>query len=692
MSRRKLMVTTVFAAMACVAMTAGAAVTDFAAYVPGDFLIYYGFPYSAETAAKIDAMPSSKMMQDEQFMKAMDDFFASIPLKAGKGDFASKAGLSWKDLFALKHGGFAMAFDVKMITKEIELPEGAQLPPGTKPPVMTLPQMEGAIYADKSNPEIKAVLDKVMKALDLASAEGPDKSLEKKEVNIGNVKAVYYADVNAEENAGAGSVSGIYVFDQGDMTVLAAGEALAGKIIDYVAGKGNDSLAKSELYTKAMAKLGDKRINAMFINVGEQLARFHKQIEEQPDAANATKAMNFDSLQAIVGADWLDENGSMSQFYLYCPDGKFALLKPFQNGRANFATLDGVSKKSFAFVSVSIDPLGLWDWAVSLMQQTDKKKYDSFNKDLQDSEKEIGVKFRDDILAALGGEMTIVMTSPSLQGDAKMPVPVALVAELKDKVKAEQIVAKIYETEKLKPEIEEYGTAKHKINILPMAAVCMTDKYCIIANGSRTMEDILDIMDGEGAKIAGTDHFKKAAALLGGNNAVLFYVNMKDVANVMENIDKWQDAFGKTKEPSDAHPEGMEGGEVPPPDDQGEEVPAPDTPFALAALAVFIRGEAVQPAEGDSGAEGEDTGTEEEELTEGENPDNPDATGEEAVPGEDWQPQSPEDFPMPKHGIQGKEMLKKVAALLKVMANYTPSMYVGIAADNEGMSIKLVVP
>lgn len=684
MSRRKLMLTVISAALACLAMTAEAAVTDYAQYVPGDFLLYYGFPYSAETAAKIDAAPSSKIMQDEQFMKVMDEFFASMPMKVEKDNPASKAGLTWKDLFALKHGGFAIALNVKMVEMKMKM-EG--LPPGTKLPMM--PQVEGAIYADKSNAEIKPVLDKVIKAMDIASEPGPNKAVDKKEVNIAGVKAVFYADLNP----GMSGVTGIYLFEQGDMTVFATDEALAEKIINYINGKGDDSLAKSDLYTKAMAKLGDKRLNAMFLNAGESVARFQKQVEQQPDAAGVMKALNFDSLKAIVGADWMDENGAMSQIYLYCPDGKFGLLKPLQSGRANFATLDGVGKKSFAFASVSVEPVGLWNWFVSILKDTDKAKYDSFNKDLQDSEKSMGVKV-EDILAALGGEMTIVMTSPSLQGDAKgLPVPVALVAELKDKAKAEQIVAKIYETQKLKPEIEEYGTAKHQINILPTAAVCMTDKYCIIANGSRTMGEVLDTMDGEGAKMTDADHFKKATALLGGNNAALFYVNMKDVANVMENLEKWQDAIGggigKPQGPNP--PEGMD----------GEEVPAPDTPFALAALAVFIRDGGTTPAppeakpeEGSADADSEDAGLSEEGPTEEDaNLDEQDTNNEEVVPNGEEEPLPPENFPMPPHhGGKDKEMLTKVAALLKVMSNYTPAMYVGVAADNEGMSIKMVIP
>jgi hypothetical protein len=651
------------AVLALIATTAGAA-TDYAEYVPADVLVYFGYPYSADTAAKVDALPSAKMLHDEQLMKAMDDLFASLPMEIDKEGPIAKAGLGWRDIFAIVHGGFAFAFDVKMEAMDVQ-----GMPEGTKPPMV--PKMDAAVYIDRANPEMKAVLNKAVKALDMACEEGDNQAFEKKEVNIGAVKATFYADLNP----GMSGITGIYVFEQGDMTILATSEALCAKIIDYVAGKGNDSLAKSELYTKAMAKLGDNRINACFLNYKEMFARFGDQMQKDPDAARAMNAMHFDSLQAIVAADSIDENGVTSQLYLYCPDGKLALLKPFQGGKVDMDMLGGVSKKAFACATFS----GLWNWIDGIAKSMGPDDYKQFTQDMQESEKELGLKIKEDILASFGGEMTVVMTSPSLQGDAQgIPVPVALVAQINDKAKVDALITKIYENEKVKPKVQEYGDAKHQISVLPQAAVCTTDKYCIVANSTRTMEDVLDVMDGQGgATIAEADHFKKAAKMLGSDISFLMYLNMKDLANVLDNWEALKQAFEGAGKPENVAPEETDGEEVPPTEGGNEEVPAPDTPFALAALAAFIIDAATDGAQpSDEGMTNEDNSGADEAAPQ----------GEEGV--------TPEELPMPQHfgGMSNVKILKKIAAILKISADYRPALYIGISADNEGMSIKMVMP
>jgi len=628
MLRRRLMLTVLTAAMLSLVISAAAAARDYAECVPGDFLMYYGFPYSQETAAKIDASKSGKLLQDEQFLKILDELFSSLPMDLEESNPLEKAGLTWKDLLALKHGGYGFALNVKMVKMENppeDMPEGMEMPP--------MLSVEMVLFIDKSNAELKAVLDKALKAMNAYSEKGDDQKFEKSEVNLGAVKAVFYKPA---EDTQAG-MEGIYMFDQGDMTIFATNKALVEKVIGLMTARANDSLAKSELYTKAIAKLGDKRMTAFFFNVTETMTRFGDQLKQNEESSNVLKALNMDSLQAIVGSEWVDENSAMSQIYLYCPDGKFTILKPLQSGRANFNTLNGVNDKAFAFVSVSVDPVGLFDWISNLMKEADETGYDDFMQSMQDAEKELGFKIKEELLASFGGEMTIVMTSPSLQGDAKgFAVPVAGIVELKDKLKAEAILKKIYEKNKIEPEIQEYGAAKHQINVLPMAAVCLTDKFCVIANSTRTMEELLDVMDAAGGNITATAHFKSAKAILGDNISLLMYINLKDLANVLDNIEKWQNAFGGGAEEPEGPIDEEDGGD-------GEDVPAPDDedmPFAFATLGLLVAD---------------------------------DAADEDAPPAE-------------------KEPVKQMAALLKVVGNYMPAIYIGVGADKEGIFIKMVMP
>ena len=646
MEKRKVILTVLTAVITCLAVSEAAmAVKDFAEYVPGDCLFYYGFPYSQEHVALIKKSTAYKFSQNEEVMKLMEEMFESIPMELDEAEEAfAKSGLTWKDLFALQLGGYALAVDVKMV--QMKMPEDmkGEDDPGKEEPVKEgrdemeipmVPKVDVVLYFDGSNGEVKAARGKVIKLLD-AVCEGEEPALKKKSLKIAGTDTTFYEPTDPEPPP---APEGILVFEKGDLMVLTTSEAFAAKIIECINGNGKNSLAKNELYNKTIAKLGDKRMTTMFFNMKETLSRFGKMMEEDEDIKTALKIIQLESLQAIGGSGWVDENGSVSQFYMYCPDGKFALLKPFQHGRAKFGTLGSVGKDALGFISVSLNPTELYDEFFSVLKTADADAYKEALEGLEASEKELGIKIKEDLLASLGGEVTLVMTSAKLQLEAKeLPVPLAVIAELKDRDKFEKAYKAICKSEEIKPAIQKYGEKKHEIQVLPEGAICITGKHCIVANSASTLEGVLDTMDGEGGKIADTDHYKKAMKMLGGEPSVLFFINYKEYGKFIENMMQMMQSMMQPPMPDM-------------PDDMDDEW--------------------------------------EEEMSTGFDKDGTIGGGEEEWEEEEWEEEEMPEVPeMP----DPEKMMETFFKFWKLFSDHFPAMYMSLHGDKEGLMMKFAMP
>ncbi len=648
MEKRKVILTVLTAVITCLAVSEAAmAVKDFAGHVPGDCLFYYGFPYSQEYATLIKKSTAYKFSQNEEVMKLMKEMFESIPMELDEAEeIFAKSGLTWKDLFAFQLGGCALAVDVKMV--QMKMPEDMKGEdwPGKEEPVKEapdgmempmVPKVDVVLYFDGSNGEVKAVQGKIIKLLDTL-CEGKEPALKKKSLKIAGTDTAFYEPT---EPPPPPAPEGILVFEKGDLTVLTTSKAFAAKIIECINGNGKNSLAKNELYNKTIAKLGDKRMTTMFFNMKETLSRFGKMMEEDKDAKTALKVIQLESLQAIGGSGWVDENGSVSQFYMYCPDGKFALLKPFQHGRAKFGTLGSVGKNALGFISVSLKPTELYDEFFTVLKAADADAYKEALEGLEASEKELGIKIKDELLAALGGEVTLVMTSAKLQLEVKeLPVPLAVIIELKDKDKFEKVYKAICKSKEIEPKIQKYGEKKHEIQVLPKGAICITGKHCIVANCARTLEGVLDTMDGEGGKIVDTDHYKKAMKMLGGEPSVLFFLNSKEYGKLVENMMQLMQSMMQPPMPMPDMPDDTE-------DEWEEEVP---TGF-----------------DKDGTIDDEEEGLEEEEWEEEEMPEVP-------------------EMPDPK------KMMETFSKFWKLFSDHFPAMYMSLHGDKEGLMMKFAMP
>ncbi|RKY29477.1 MAG: hypothetical protein DRP79_00215 [Planctomycetota bacterium] len=633
MENRRLTLIVLSAVIACLAASdARAEVPDFAEYVPGDCLFYAGMPYSKEYVTATKKSEAYKFSQNEEVVKLLEEMFESVPMELGEvKEIFAKSGLTWKDLFALQLGGVALALDVKMI--QVKMPKDAgDMPGGMKMPMM--PRVNVAVYLDKSNGDVKAVWGKMEKLLNVLS-EGEKPALKKASLKIVDTAATFYKPTDPSVPP---MLDGILVFEKGDITVLSTSKAFAAEIIGCINGNGKNSLAKNDLYIKTMAKLGDKRMSTMFFNMKETLSRFGGMMKRDKDAETALKIIQLESLQAIGGSGWVDENGAVSQFYMYCPDGKFALLKPFQYGRAKFATLNGVGKNALGFISVSLNPAKLYDDFLAMVKAADADAYKEALENIAEAEKEAGFKIKDDLLASLGGEVTLVMTSATLQLDVKeLPVPLAVIIELKDRDKFEKAYKAICKSEKIKPEVRKYGEKKHEIQVLPKGAVCITGKYFMAANCARTLEGVLDTMDGEGGKVVDTDHYKKAMKMLGGEPSFLFFLNYKEYGNLLESLGKMMPGMMRPPTPMPDMPDDMEDM------DDAEEAP---TGFD----------------------EGGTTGDEKEEWEE-----------------EEEMPEVPE-MPDPM------KMMETVSRFWKLFSDHFPGTYMSVHGDKEGLMLKFAMP
>jgi hypothetical protein len=527
-----------FSIVAAVALYAGGAfaeAVDFATYAPAaDSPIYFAFPYVKENSEKIQKSNFYKMCTSEEMQLIFEEFGKMVEADNLDESPFFKAGFKLSDLLALKYGGFAVVITKTTPHPLIDIvpapepnpgePDGepGAPPPGHEP--MQPPSTgAGAIYLDRANPEIKAFCDKIVKIMDQL-CEGEGAVLKKSEVAIEGTKTVYYEPLKENKNFKGG-----YLFENGDVLVFATTKELATGIVSCIKGNGKGSLAQNELYTKAVAKLDPRHMTITFINI-KASHELDKSLNGKQGkvASKFLEAIHADSIEAMASGAWADETGLFEHTYIYCPDGKLAFLPLLQNGRGTFTTLTGVSGKSLMSFSISMDPAGLYDWVMSMMKAADEKAYNEAIQSLAGVEKDLGMKMKEDILSSLGGEMTMVVTAPSMEFDAQfVPVPVAIMLEIRDAEKFGKFREALYKKFNWKPRTETFGEAGHKIEVLPYFVLCMTEKYCIIANGLRTMENILDVTDGKSLRLVDSKGFQTAMKAFRDKSAMLCYFNTK---------------------------------------------------------------------------------------------------------------------------------------------------------------------
>jgi hypothetical protein len=652
MKMRKLMFALAIAAGAWAFFGSAAfAAADFASSAPGDAVGYYEFPYSKENAEKIQQSNLYKMLASEELSGMMQELIKMIPEKDAKENPFAKAGLEWSDLLALKYGGFAMSFNYKPPEKNAAGPEPApdaepepapeaepepapEAGPGPAAEAVPGPQANEApgiaLYFDRANPEIKALTDKLTKIADQFS-QGEDAVLEKGEEQIEGMQATVY-----KIKDGSPGMEEIIVFESGDMLVAVSERGLAIKIIKCMSQQGADSLAKNELYTKAVGKLDPRHMATFFLNTAPLLALAKADETTPPEVMNV---LHLDSVQAVVYGMWADADGTFGHLYVYCPDGKFALLKPFMNGRGKFETMNGVGMRPFFTMSVSSDPAEFYDYVLSLIKQADENGYKEAVKAIDDVEKQMGLTFKDDILPALGTEHTVVITEPAFTFDSQfVPVPLAVIWEIRDKAKLEKVQKTLYTKFDRKPRIRQYGA--HKIEELPYMVVCMTDKDLIVTSSLRTMEQVLDTMDGKTPKFVDSERFQAARKMLGEKAAVFMYVNSKDLMKGLGMGMRWAGVamFMEQK---------RSGGMQPP-----QEPPAPWP--------------STEPAPGEE-------------------------PGVEPMPGENPGPAEQAPAEPTKDENLGK-LYEKLTILFDLVAEYFPDKYAAINGEADGLSIRGAAP
>ena len=462
-------------------------------------------------------------------------------------------------------------------------------------------------------------------------------------------------------------MDGVLVFKSGDVTVLAGNKEFAAKIIGCIKAKGKGSLAQSELYKKTISKLDDKRMITSFSNVKGATAVMQKAWNEQKAAGpKFLELLNLESVQAVAKGVWADEAGTFSHSYIYCPDGKFALLELFKNNRKEFSTLRATGKRAFMSFSVSLNPSDLYDYLLSLVKSADENAYEHALQMTKGMEEQLGVKLKEDLLASLGGEATLMITSPSMQFDAQMcPVPVAVVLEVKDRDKLAEIIKTLRDKFNLERQVEKYGEEGHKIEALPYLTLCVTGKRCIVANSVRTMEEVLDTIDGAAVGLADTARFKAAKKALGDEAAMLCYINVRDCMRAMACMFQWAKLSGKLRltTPDFQFPT-PDGPEVPAPDEP--EVPAPDFEDA--------------PSPEEPG------------LTE------PGIWRRRWVFGKKL-PASEEPRPiepgiMPREGVMKNPaaILKQMSTMFRIIGKYYPAAYMAVRGEKDGLSIRAAMP
>ncbi len=636
MRHGKLMLTLVIVLAVCAFTGRGAlaVVKDFAAYVPEDVQNLYSYPYSEQNVEKIGQSNTYKMFTSDEMKELMEGFIAMIPKGAVKDNPLGKAGLKLSDLLALKFGGFALACN-------LNVGQFGKAGPGNG---AVSEALVIAAWLDGANPEIKTLVEKLTKALETCS-EGEDASYKKSEMEIGGVKVSAYKSIE-ESNP----VDGLLVFKSGDVTVLTSSKEFAAKIIGCIKAKGKGSLAQSELYKKTISRLDDRRMITSFGNVKEAIAEMQKAWNEQKIVEpKFLELLNLASVQAIAKGVWADEAGTFSHTYIYCPDGKFALLKLFKNNRKEFSTLKAVGRRAFMSFSVSLDPPDLYDYLLSLVKSADENAYEQALQMIKGMEGQFGVKLKEDLLASLGGEATLVVTSPSLQLDAQiLPVPLALLLEIKDADKFCKTLKAVYEKFGMEPRATKYGEAAHVMEILPYMVICRDKKRCIIANSVRTMEEVLDTMDGAVVGLADTARFKAAQKALGTEASMFCYINLRDCMRAMVCMFQWAKLSGKLGSPTPDF-------DIPVPDTG--EMPAPDEPAGAGS-------------------------------NESENPDAwPDEPAEHEVP-------EPVEPKMPGEGAMKNPMaiIKRMSALFRILGEYYPAVYMAVNGEKDGLHIRVAMP
>ncbi len=541
---------------------AGAAVKDFASYVPKDTMIYVEIDNDPVKIKAMKKSVASRLNNDPRCVKLLEEALEQYDvIMSGMGCSLKEAGISAKDIVNLEEGGIALAFWVATKT----MPSGAQSP---------YPFPQAAILFDLSTPASKTAWEKTNALLDGFVKKG---TFTPSEQTIEGLKARVLAlkDAHTEEMVKP------TLLQKGDVGILALTPDVMKSILVCMNNGGKGSLAKVENYSKTIGKISDKRLTTAFFNI-ELFTNMMVSMagEHIPEEAHQImfNVLKIDNIRSIGFGSWADSTGSHIDAFMYCPGMQSPLLQPFTSTTEKFALVEGVSKYATGFVAMSIDPVASYKMLQNVVKQSvGEEMFKALMDQLAEQEKQMGFSIENDLIAGLGNE--VLFSMPSLSIDVAVPAFVMAV-EVKDRAKIEKVlniaiagINSLIEQHNttgmnLKIKFAEKKIGKDTIyyNVIG-GAYCFKGKYLIVGSSADRIEQFIDSMNGDNPSITDKAEYKKAMRVLGGKNNMFGYMNMEHLYRLMGLMHYLQGFVEKMKE-NDKRPEMMQPGAWP---EEGDE-------------------------------------------------------------------------------------------------------------------------
>ncbi|HQP10774.1 MAG TPA: DUF3352 domain-containing protein, partial [Candidatus Omnitrophota bacterium] len=336
-----------------------------------------------------------------------------------------------------------------------------------------------------------------------------------------------------------------------DLLVIGISEATIRESID-VYKQGSHSLAKDPQFAKIRSSFLDPSSTVGFLDFETFWTLLKKQIQDiaglsapgpekdviQKDLDDAFKRV--DGFKTITMSSQLAQVIKVSSHVFFDPDELDAKYE-------NFYTCPAKVNETINFVPQ--DVLGYqWSNCLDLSYYWEESKREMLQKGAPESalsefEAKIGLSIEQDVLPAFGDELGGYISD--IQTGGLFPIPkVLLFARVRDKSKAQQLLAKLQEQPIAIIQEETYKGIALKYLALPLGEAlqpgyCFLGDYLLVATSRQLIKNSIDVSMGASSSLKADPGFNEVNFGLTDKNKSVQFVKIGEIADKIKGVIQW---------------------------------------------------------------------------------------------------------------------------------------------------------
>ncbi len=430
---------------------------------------------------------------------------------------------------------------------------------GEKPPCMAFALDFGAQ---------QPVVEKLIEFAKQSVGGGGDK-LKTEKVQIDGTDVFAFGDDNLKFH---------YAFLDQTLFITMDRETMQG-ILSARAGKGGKSLAECEAFGRVRQATVRDGEEALFIyadfkalkdGIGEMAGIDAKEL------AQSIAALGVENVQSIGISVTFAEGGISDALYVHAPGEKKGLLKIISLAKTGTPHLNLVPAEAISYMGLRLDLGSIWDISMEMVKSFDEEALKEINEELAEFQKKTGVNIREDLIGALGDEISTFSSFP--KGGGIIPEGVTIFS-LTNPQRFEDAFRKLMEAAGLerkelafKGRTLKYFTAKIAapgegpgegpgpgeegrgqfgsspipgvgmeslllLNLTSFQNYFVEGNYLFVSNLSQSLKRVVDKLDGgdKFVSLARNPHYSRLVSRLPGSPGLVMYTDLRGIFDLVYN-------------------------------------------------------------------------------------------------------------------------------------------------------------